>query len=162
MVGMTMTSTTVGITIVATVIARHINHGHDKHGRGIPKAGLYLYFACLYDYYYYCATRATKTTSTVQQQIAKPARPISGKDLAPHMEASKSPSSVITQLRTGKIGFNAYLHIRNIPGIDSPSCICGYRLQSIEHVLLYCRKYYQLRRNHLGTGHKTLGVRVVP
>jgi hypothetical protein len=83
MVGMTMTSTTVGTTIAsttagttmaATVIAGHINHGHDKHGRGIPKAGLYLYFACLYDYYYYCATRATKTNSTVQQQVAKPAR----------------------------------------------------------------------------------------
>ncbi len=70
MVGMTMTSTTVGttiasttagITMAATVITGHINHGHDKHSREIPKAGLYLYFACLYDHYYYCATRATKT-----------------------------------------------------------------------------------------------------
>jgi hypothetical protein len=54
MVGMTMTSTTVGTTMAsttagttmgATAIAGHINHGHDKHGRGIPKAGFYLYFA---------------------------------------------------------------------------------------------------------------------
>ena len=83
MVGMTMTSTTVGTTIAsttagttmaATVIVGHINHRHDKHGRGIPKASLYLYFAYLYNHYYYCATRAMKTNSTVQQQVAKPAR----------------------------------------------------------------------------------------
>ena len=69
MVDMTMTSITAGTTVAATAIA-----GHIKHGRGTPKAGLYLYFACLYDHYYYCATRATKTNSTVQQQVAKPAR----------------------------------------------------------------------------------------
>ncbi len=84
--------------------------------------------------------------------------PIPGtKALEPHRGASKSLSSVITQLRTGKIGLNAYLHSRNVPGIDSPNCGCGYRLQSIEHVLLHCRKYRQLRRDHLGPGHKTLG-----
>ena len=73
-VGTTIVSTTVGTTMAATVIAGHINHGHDKHGRGIPKAGLYLYFACLYDHYYYCVTRATKTNSTVQQQVVKSAQ----------------------------------------------------------------------------------------
>jgi hypothetical protein len=44
--------------------------GHIKHGRGTPKAGLYLYFACLFHHYYCCAKRATKTNSTVQQQEA--------------------------------------------------------------------------------------------
>jgi ribonuclease HI len=79
------------------------------------------------------------------------------KALAPHKEASKSLSSIITQLRTGKIGLNAYLHSRKVPGIQSPSCTCGYRLQSIEHVLLFCRTFHQLRRDYLGPGHKTLG-----
>ena len=84
--------------------------------------------------------------------------PIPGKKaLEPHREASKSLSSIITQLRTGKIGLNAYLHSRKVPGIDSPNCGCGYRLQSIEHVLLYCKKHHQLRRDHLGPGRKTLG-----
>jgi len=69
-----MTMTRAGTTMAATVIARHINHEHDKHGRGTSQAGLYLYFACLYDHYYYCATSATKTNSTVQQQVAKPKR----------------------------------------------------------------------------------------
>jgi hypothetical protein len=72
--GTTIASTTAGTTMAATATAGHIKHGHDKAVRGTPKAGLYLYFACLYDHYYYCATRATKTNSTVQQQVAKPAR----------------------------------------------------------------------------------------
>ncbi|KAM3081301.1 hypothetical protein ACMFMG_012242 [Clarireedia jacksonii] len=84
--------------------------------------------------------------------------PIPGiKALEAHREASKSLSSIILQLRTGKIGLNAYLHSRKVPGIDSPNCSCGYRLQSIEHILLYYRKYHQLRRDHFGPGYKTLG-----
>jgi hypothetical protein len=69
-----MTSTTAGTMMAATAIAGHIKHEDDKHSRGTPKAGLYFYFACLYDYYYYCATRATKTNSTTQEHIAKPVR----------------------------------------------------------------------------------------
>ena len=84
--------------------------------------------------------------------------PIPGhKALAPHRGTSKSLSSIITQLRTGKIGLNAYLHSRKVPGIDNPMCGCGYRLQSIEHVLLFCRKYHQIRLDYLGPGYKTLG-----
>jgi hypothetical protein len=71
---MTMTSITAGKTMAATAIVGHIKHEHNKHGKGTPKACLYLYFAFLYDHYYYCAIRATKTNSTTQQQVAKPAR----------------------------------------------------------------------------------------
>lgn len=84
--------------------------------------------------------------------------PIPGRRaLEPHWGASKSLSSIITQLRTGKIGLKAYLHSRKVPGIDSPSCECGFRLQTIEHILFYCRRHHQLRRTHLGPGHMTLG-----
>jgi hypothetical protein len=70
-VGTTIASTTAGTTIAAIVIVGHINHRHNKHSRGILKAGLYLYFAYLYNYYYYYAIKATKTNSTIQQQVAK-------------------------------------------------------------------------------------------
>ena len=64
MVGTTIASTTASDTIAPIVIAGRIKHEYnkheynkheyDKHGRG---AGLYFYFVCLYDYYYYCATK---------------------------------------------------------------------------------------------------------
>jgi hypothetical protein len=59
-------------------------------------------------------------------------------------------------MRTGKIGLNAYLHSRKVPGIDSPNCTCGFRLQTIEHVLLDCRKHRDLRRHYFGRGRKTV------
>jgi tellurite resistance protein TehA-like permease len=71
-VGTTIASTTAGTTIAATVIVGYINYRYNKYSRRIPKASFYFYFACLYNYYYYCITRATKTNSTVQQQITKP------------------------------------------------------------------------------------------
>jgi hypothetical protein len=69
---MTSTYTTAGTMMAATAIARHIKHEDDKHSRGTPKAGLYFYLACLYDYL--LRTRATKTNSTPQEHVAKPAR----------------------------------------------------------------------------------------
>lgn len=73
-----------------------------------------------------------------------------------HREVSKRLSSIIIQLRTGKIGLNAYLYSRKVPGIDSPNCACSYRLQTIEHVLVDYRKYRDLRRHFLGPGHTTI------
>jgi hypothetical protein len=64
-VATTIASTIADTTMAATTITGHIKHEHDKHGRGTPKACLYLYFACLYNHYYYCATRVTKTNSTI-------------------------------------------------------------------------------------------------
>jgi hypothetical protein len=83
--------------------------------------------------------------------------PIPGtKVLGFHQNATKRLSSIIIQLRTGKIGLNAYLHSRKVPGIDSPNCTCGFRLQTIEHILLDCRKYRDLRRHYLGPGRTTV------
>jgi hypothetical protein len=73
-----------------------------------------------------------------------------------YQEATKRLSSIIIQMRTGKIGLNAYLYSRKVLGIDSPNCTCGFRLQTIEHVFLDCRKYQDLRRHHFGQGHKTV------
>jgi ribonuclease HI len=83
--------------------------------------------------------------------------PIPGtKVLGFHQNATKRLSSIIIQLRTGKIALNAYLHSRKVPGIDSPNCTCGFRLQTIEHILLDCRKYRDLRRHYLGPGRMTV------
>jgi hypothetical protein len=41
--GMTISSTTAGTTMAATATTGNFEYGHDKHGRGTPKAGLYLH-----------------------------------------------------------------------------------------------------------------------
>jgi hypothetical protein len=76
MAGMKMASTTASTIMAATAIAGHIKHRHDKHGRGAPKAGLYLHLPV------YTSVRpllllrqkGDEDNSTVQPQVAEPAR----------------------------------------------------------------------------------------
>ena len=62
--------------MAATAIAGHDKHGHDKHGRGVPKAGLYLYLpVCTFvRALLVLRQKGDEDNSTVQQQVAKPAR----------------------------------------------------------------------------------------
>ena len=53
-------------------------------------------------------------------------------------------SALIIQLRTGKIGFRAFLHSRKVPGIDSPNCDCG-DLMTVTHVVLRCPRWTEAR-----------------
>ena len=75
-------------------------------------------------------------------------------------------SSILVQMRTGKIGLNAYLH--SIGKVDSPRCGCGARTtnQTVYHILMECRDYQDLRaktlwqgrdRTRCGTGATDLG-----
>jgi len=41
-------------------------------------------------------------------------------------------------MRTGKIGLNAFLYYRKVPGFETPSCICGSGLQTPEHLFTDC------------------------
>lgn len=61
-----------------------------------------------------------------------------GNRLQLHQGLQKAESSILTQLRTGHIGLNAYLHRRKVPGIESPACGCGWRYQDVKHILLFC------------------------
>ena len=49
-------------------------------------------------------------------------------------------TSLLVQLRTGKIGFNAFLHARKVPMVLSPRCPCGTGAgaMTVRHVLLAC------------------------
>jgi hypothetical protein len=61
-----------------------------------------------------------------------------------HEGISKATTSLITQIRTEKIGLNAFLADRRVPGF-SPQCSCGNPRQTAKHVLYYCQEYADKR-----------------
>ena len=70
------------------------------------------------------------------------------KVLAKHNGLQRPLSSLITQLRTGKIGLAHYLH--KIRRRDSPRCPCAQGIQTVRHVLTECPRTQDLRKELLG------------
>ena len=63
------------------------------------------------------------------------------KVLSLHSERVKSISTLITQLRTRKIGFNEFLFKQRVSGTPDPNCTCGANTMSVRYVLLECNKW---------------------
>jgi ribonuclease HI len=62
-----------------------------------------------------------------------------------HRGMSKATSSLIVQMRTAKIGLNAFLHAAHVPDVGSDRCACGQSAQTVEHVLMACRQQRERR-----------------
>ena len=60
---------------------------------------------------------------------------------------SKAQSSILTQMRTGKIGLAAFLCRRRVPGFPTPACCCGAQWETAKHVVLECPRLQRVRRS---------------
>jgi ribonuclease HI/exonuclease III len=71
-------------------------------------------------------------------------------NLASHTHLKKGLSSILTQLRTGKIALRTYL--KRIGKTDTSTCQCGAEDQTPEHLLLHCSRFNDLRKEIWPTG----------
>lgn len=55
-----------------------------------------------------------------------------------HADLPKPHSSLLTQIRTGKIGLAAFLHRCRVPGFESLACPCGWQWETAKHIVLGC------------------------
>ena len=57
---------------------------------------------------------------------------------------------MLVQLRTEKIGLRDFLFSRNVPGIHDWNCVCREGRQTVQHLLLACRTFRDLRKEVFG------------
>jgi hypothetical protein len=67
--------------------------------------------------------------------------------LKKHRHLSKHESSLLTQVRTGKVGLRAFLFERKVPGVVTPRCPCGEAPETAAHLVLDCRQLDQQRED---------------
>ena len=63
-----------------------------------------------------------------------------------HKKVKGAKSSLITQIRTEKIGLKSFLYNRRVPGVEEESCECGANKQTARHILHECRLFNRQRR----------------
>jgi hypothetical protein len=70
-----------------------------------------------------------------------------GRNLASHEGLAKHESSLITQIRTGKIGLRAFLFYRRVPDVETPLCECGTGRETALHVTVGCPNWDEERES---------------
>ena len=74
-------------------------------------------------------------------------------------KAPRPVSSLIVQMRTGKIGLRQFLFRRKVAGIEDDQCPCGQGVESVHHVLLtagYTANKEKPLDSGMGTGFRAL------
>ena len=62
--------------------------------------------------------------------------------LSLHADLPKPQSSLLTQIRTGKIGLAGFLHTCRVPGFEPPACPCGWHRETAQHIALDCPRFH--------------------
>jgi Reverse transcriptase (RNA-dependent DNA polymerase)/Endonuclease-reverse transcriptase len=70
--------------------------------------------------------------------------------LQKHRGLKKHESSLLTQIRTGKVGLRAFLFQRRVPEVNTPLCRCGTTGETPAHIVLYCPELQQERETLQG------------
>ena len=67
-----------------------------------------------------------------------------------HSSLPKAHSSLLTQIRTGKIGLAGFLHKCRVPTFELLACACGWQWETAKHIIVDCphfsREHVQLRQ----------------
>jgi hypothetical protein len=79
------------------------------------------------------------------------------KALKIHQNLPRAISSIIIQMRTGKIGRRAYLNSINCA--ETSQFTCGHGEQTVEHILLKCREWIAERQELWAGGRPILNLR---
>jgi hypothetical protein len=75
----------------------------------------------------------------------------SRKSLNIHKGLRKAESSIITQIRIGRIGLAAFLNKIHVPSFDSPTYQCGNANEMAAHIVVHCPLYLERRVELLDT-----------
>jgi hypothetical protein len=72
------------------------------------------------------------------------------KVLRVHQDLHRALSTIIVQMRTGKIGLRHYLSQKGLPGVPNRDCQCEKAAQSVRHIFLACPTLSGLREEIFG------------
>jgi hypothetical protein len=82
--------------------------------------------------------RWTDYQQTVPIKTPAQTGPIGPQRLHIHQSLAKAESSILTQIRTEKIGLAAFLYRQKVPNVASASCSCGWLQQTPKHIAMFC------------------------
>jgi hypothetical protein len=80
-------------------------------------------------------------------------QPPSEKVLDLYQGLHKAESSLLVQLRTGKIGLRDFLYNIGVPEVTSAACACGHGRETPKHVTVFCPRYHGTREQLRTNGH---------
>ncbi len=74
---------------------------------------------------------------------------LSNKMIKMRDDFQKAESTLAMHIRIERIDLNAYLHSRNVSGMNSSRCDCEWSHQTTKHVLMHCLNWSHLRSRML-------------